>query len=139
MLHVCPGTGGYDAPVAAPDYVPLGVYLSWERIAACARAQGIEPWTDVERRLDLLQSRNVNLLWVTNMSEVDLPRLAEACDRRGIRLLPCVDSVEAKVEWRWADPSLRSDPAACGELGLGTKAVAGWVLSDEPSRRTSGS
>lgn len=123
-----------EAPtVGTPDFVPLGVYLSWERTAACARAQGIEPWTDVERRLDLLQSRNVNLLWVTNMSEVDLPRLAGACEMRGIKLLPCVDSVEAKVEWRWADPNYYDQtlPRVVNSVS-GQKSVAGWVLSDEP-------
>lgn len=118
---------------SAPGFVPLGAYLSWERIAACARVQGIDKWDDVGRRLDLLEASHVNLLWVTNMSEQDLPRLAEECGNRGMKLLPCLDTVEAKVEWRWADAGYYEEvlPRVV-DLAAGKSSIAGWVLSDEP-------
>lgn len=117
-----------------PDFMPLGAYLSWERIGACANFRGMDRWEDVNRRLDILQANHVNLLWVTNMSEADLPRLAEECAKRSIRLLPCIDAVEAKVDWRWAANGEYYDtllPRIVNETS-NAKSIAGWVLSDEP-------
>jgi hypothetical protein len=114
--------------------VPFGVYLSWERIGANAKAAGVEPWADAGKRLDHLQANHVNLLWVTNMSEADLPRLIEECDRRSLRLLPSMSSIEAKVDWRWTEGSTYYDtivPAAIAAAG-GSQTLVGWVLSDEP-------
>jgi len=126
-LHAAPA----DEP---PGFVPLGVYLSWERIGANAKAAGVAPWVDASNRLDLLQANHVNLLWVTNMSEADLPRLIEECGKRGIRLLPSMGSIEAKVDWRWAPGSTYYDKAVPGVIAAagGSKTLVGWVLSDEP-------
>ncbi len=117
-----------------PPFVPLGVYLSWERIAANAGAAGVDSWTDACRRLDLLQTNHVNLLWVANMSEADLPRLAEECQRRRIRLLPAMSTIEARVDWRWTPGSTYYEKAVPETIAAarGSAAVAGWVLSDEP-------
>ncbi len=120
-----------------PDFVPLGAYLSWERTSACAKHFGIDQWDDVNRRLDALHANHFNLLWVTNMSEAHLPRFAIECRKRHIRLLPCVDSVEAKVEWRWApNTNYYEDvlPRVVKSVA-DSKSVAGWVLSDEPQEK----
>ncbi len=137
---LCAGAALAEEAVKAgqpPDFVPLGAYLSWERSAACAMTLGIDRWDDVNRRLDALQANHVNLLWVTNMSGADLPRLVGECGKRGIRLLPCVDAIEARVEWRW-DPSIRYYENALPsvlKLAGDSKAIAGWVLSDEPQEK----
>jgi hypothetical protein len=127
---------GWAAPAdEPPGFVPFGVYLSWERIGANAQAAGVDFWADAGRRLDHLQANRVNLLWVTNMSEADLPRLLEECGRRGIGLLPSMSSVEARVDWRWTEGSTYYDkvvPDAIAAAG-GSKTLVGWVLSDEPA------
>jgi hypothetical protein len=117
-----------------PDFVPLGVYLSWERAAACAARSGVGLWDEVGKRLDALRANHVDLLWVTNMSTANLPRLAAECEKRKIRLLPCMDSVEAKIEWRW-NPSLRHYEKVLpglAKIAKNSKSLVGWVLSDEP-------
>jgi hypothetical protein len=126
-LHAAPA----DEP---PAFVPLGVYLSWERIGANAQAAGIEPWVDAAKRLDALQANHVNLLWVTNLGAADLPRLLEECGKRQIKLLPSMDSIEAKVDWRWAAGSTYYDTAIPQVITAagGSQALVGWVLSDEP-------
>jgi hypothetical protein len=117
-----------------PDFVPFGVYLSWERIGANAEYHGIDQWEDLTKRLDALQANHVNLLWVTNMSEADLPRLITECAKRSMRLMPSMSAVEAKVDWRWVDNASYYDKklpkiiAAAGD----SETLAGWVLSDEP-------
>jgi hypothetical protein len=133
-----PIAGGRAFAAAAadtpPPFVPLGVYLSWERIGANARAGGVDFWADACRRLDALKACHVNLLWVTNMSEKDLPRLISECGKRGLRLLPSMGAIEAKVDWRWANGGKYYDTViprivkAAGTSGI----LAGWVLSDEP-------
>ena len=85
----------------APDMVPFGVYLSWERTGACARHYGIDRWEDVRKRLDAIAANHVDTLWVTNMAEADLPRLITECKKRGIRLIPSMSTIEGKIEWRW--------------------------------------
>ncbi len=99
VLAVAAAGGPAAASAAgAPDLVPLGVYLSWERPPACAKALGTDHWTDVCRRLDALEDNHVNLLWVTNMAEKDLPQLIDECRKRGMKLLPSMSAVEAKVD-----------------------------------------
>jgi hypothetical protein len=83
-----------------PDFVPLGAYLSWERIGANAAYHSIDHWEDVARRLDALEANHVNMLWVTNMAEDDLPRLIDECSKRGMKLIPSMGSIEARVDWR---------------------------------------
>lgn len=123
-------------PIAAdqpPAFVPFGAYLSWERVAACAKTNGIDRWEDLNRRLDALAANHVNLLWVTNMDEVDLPRLIAECEERGMGLLPSMGAVEAKVDWRWADDGTYYDtllPQLVATAG-DSKTLVGWVLSDE--------
>ena len=114
--------------------VPLGVYLSWERIGANAKVAGIDPWTDLQMRLDALRLAHVNLLWITNMSEKDLPRLLDECSKRDIRVLPSMGSIEAKVDWRWAKGSTYYDTRVPQVVALAkdNPTLAGWVLSDEP-------
>ena len=128
--------GGAE-PIAAdrpPEFVPLGVYLSWERTRSCAEAFAIDHWTDVCRRLDALQTNHVNLLWVTNMAEKDLPRLIAECEKRHIRLLPSMSTIEAKVDWRWAPNSTNYDKVVPRllEVAGASGTLVGWVLSDEP-------
>jgi len=122
-------------PGGPPEFVPLGVYLSWERPTACARNFGIGRWTDVCQRLDALQANHVNLLWVTNMADDDLPRLIDECRKRGIRLLPSMSTVEAKLDWRWRDGGAYYDKVLPRVVKLAgdSKTLAGWVLSDEPA------
>lgn len=140
MLVLTYGVASADMPAVsadnAPDSVPLGVYLSWERIAANAKVRSVGRWEDLNGRLDALRDNHVNFLWVTNMSEADLPRLAEECVGRSIRLLPCVDSMEAKVEWRWADGRYYDEvlPRIVNIAG-NAAAITGWVLSDEPEEK----
>ena len=136
MALLATGATAYALPADQPPaFVPLGAYLSWERIGACAKAQGIDPWADATKRLDALAANHVNLLWVTNMSEADLPRLMAECEQRAIRLLPNLGAVEARVDWRWVDGSdyyeklLPRLVEAAGD----TKTLIGWVLSDEPT------
>ncbi len=117
-----------------PTFVPFGAYLSWERTGACAKVIGIDRWEDVSRRLDALEKNHVNLLWVTNMDEADLPRLMAECEKRNMRLLPSMGAVEAKVDWRWADDGAYYNtllPQLVATAG-GSKTLVGWVLSDEP-------
>ena len=140
VATICVGAAFSEETVPAdcpPDFVPLGAYLSWERPAACAKHFGIDPWDDVNRRLDALQAHHVNLLWVTNMSEANLPRLAIECEKRRMLLLPCIDSIEAKVEWR-GDSNIHyyedALPRVVKTAG-NSKAIAGWVLSDEPQEK----
>ncbi|MFH1919582.1 MAG: hypothetical protein ABIP48_06860 [Planctomycetota bacterium] len=118
-----------------PDFVPLGVYLSWERPGACARWAGIDRWEDVSRRLDAIAANHVDTLWVTNMAEADLPRLIAECERRNIKLLPSMSTIEGKIEWRWADGAKYYDAAVPRVVKLAgdSKTLIGWVLSDEPS------
>lgn len=121
-----------------PDFVPLGVYLSWERIDACARSCGVDRWDDACKRLDAIAANHVDTLWVTNMSEADLPRLLEECAARNIRLLPSMSTVEAKIDWRWANEGKYYETVVPRLVGLAgdSKTLIGWVLSDEPSLDT---
>ncbi|MFA6240953.1 MAG: hypothetical protein WC655_08495 [Candidatus Hydrogenedentales bacterium] len=121
----------------APDFVPLGAYLSWERVGACAAASGIERWEDAARRLDALHANHVNLLWVTNMSEDDLPRLLVECEKRKLLLMPSMGAIEARVDWRWTEGSTYYDTAIPSVLKAAgdSKTLAGWVLSDEPEEK----
>ncbi len=117
-----------------PDFVPSGAYLSWERTAANAAAHGIDQWEDVTRRLDVLEMNNINLLWVTNMSVADLPRLIEECGLRDMMLLPNMGAIEAKVDWRWSEGSTYYDQMVPSILKAAgdSPTLVGWVLSDEP-------
>ncbi len=117
-----------------PDFVPLGAYLSWERPPACARFYGIDRWVDVCRRLDAIRANHVNLLWVTNMSEADLPRLIEECGKREIKLLPSMGAIEARVDWRWVNDGAYYDKVLPRMVEAAGKSdtLVGWVLSDEP-------
>ncbi len=119
----------------APDMVPLGVYLSWERPGACARHYGIDRWEDVGKRLDAIAASHVDTLWVTNMAEADLPRLLAECEKRAIRLLPSMSAIEGKISWRWADGGRYYDEVIPRVVKLAgdSPTLAGWVLSDEPS------
>ncbi len=135
FLCLLPSTSAAPFPADQPPaFVPLGAYVSWERIGANAKVHGIDHWADAVKRLDALQANHVNLLWVTNMNEDDLPRLISECEKRAMRLLPSMGAVEAKVDWRWVDNASYYDKklpkiiAAAGD----SKTLVGWVLSDEP-------
>ncbi|MCP4640904.1 MAG: hypothetical protein GY851_10745 [bacterium] len=131
ILSATAGSVPADGP---PEFVPLGAYLSWERPIACAKVYGIDQWDDVNRRLDALKANNVNLLWVTNMAQPDLPRLIEECRTRSIHVLPSMGAVEARVEWRWVDDGAYYDkmlPPLVESVG-DSETLIGWVLSDEP-------
>ena len=129
--------GQIDAPAdRAPDFVPFGVYLSWERTEACARHYDIDRWEDVGKRLDAIAANHVDTLWVTNMAEADLPRLIAECEKRRIRLIPSVSSIEGKIEWRWHKEGQYYDTVIPRVVALAgnSQALVGWVLSDEPSQ-----
>ncbi len=119
----------------APDMVPFGVYLSWERTGACARHYGIDRWEDVHKRLDAIATNYVDTLWVTNMAEADLPRLITECEKRGIRLIPSLSTIEGKVEWRWHNEDVQleeTDSAGGSRLGRLTLAAGeGTILAIE--------
>ncbi len=137
LCVACAAATASTEPVPAdfpPAFVPLGAYLSWERTAANAAYHGIDQWEDVARRLDALEANHVNLLWVTNMSESALPRLIEECAKRGLRLLPSMSSIEARVDWRWADDAAYYDTTVprVAQLAGDAETLIGWVLSDEP-------
>ena len=129
--------GQDDVPAdRAPDIVPFGVYLSWERTDACARHYGIDRWEDVGKRLDAIAANYVDTLWVTNMAEADLPRLIAECEMRGIRLIPSMSTIEGKIQWRWHNEGQYYDRVIprVVELAGESTTLAGWVLSDEPSK-----
>ncbi len=137
---VCVSAFGAEDIVPAdrpPAFVPLGAYLSWERPGACAAHYGVERWDDVCLRLDALQANHVNLLWVTNMSQADLPRLITECEKRGMFLLPSMGVVEARVDWRWVEDGAYYDKTLPGLVKLAgdSKTLIGWVLSDEPQEQ----
>ena len=135
VFAVCAADAADSVPAdVPPPFVPLGAYLSWERTSACAEAMGTEHWTDVAQRLDALQRNSVNLLWVTNMAEKDLPRLIDECGKREIKLLPCMSTVEAKIDWRWArEGAYYAEVLPQLVKTSGTSdTLVGWVLSDEP-------
>lgn len=123
-----------EAVDGPPDYVPLGVYLSWERIGACAAYHGIDRWDDLSQRLDVIAANHVDTLWVTNMSEADLPRLILECEKRNIKLLPSMDTIEGKIAWRWADDGKYYEEVVprVVQLAGDSTTLMGWVLSDEP-------
>lgn len=118
-----------------PAFVPLGVYLSWERTAACAAYYGLDRWVDVGKRLDALAAHHVNLLWVTNMADEDLPRLIEECRKRQIKVLPSMSSIEARLDWRWEQEGAYYEAVLPRVVELAGDAdnLVGWVLSDEPA------
>ena len=119
-----------------PDFVPLGVYLSWERPRACAQHFGVDRWVDVCRRLDVCAANHVDTLWVTNMAEPDLPRLIQECGKREIRIIPSMSTIEGKIDWRWHKGGKYYEKVIPRVVKLAgdSKALAGWVLSDEPKR-----
>jgi len=121
-----------------PAFIPLGAYVSWERIYANAEHYGIDPWVDAGRRLDVLKANHVNLLWVTNMSQRDLPRLIRECETRNIKLLPSMGEVEAKIDERWANDGAYYSTVLPTLLKVAGKSdtLVGWVLSDEPTEQS---
>jgi len=132
MLLQIPHIFAAKAP-DVPNFVPLGVYLSWELTEFWAKEANIDRWEDVQKRLDILANNNVNTLWVTNMVEEDLPRLIIECKKRNMKLLPSVTGVDAKLEWRSADPNYY--PTVVPRLAAiddPSYTLAGWILSDEP-------
>jgi hypothetical protein len=120
----------------APDLVPFGVYLSWERTAACADYYGIDRWEDVRKRLDAVAANHVDTLWVTNMAEADLRQLIQECEKRDIQLIPSMSSIEGKISWRWHNDGQYYDKIIPRVVNLAgnSATLVGWVLSDEPSK-----
>jgi len=118
-----------------PDFVPFGVYLGWELPSHCAAYSGIERWEDICRRLDVCVENHVNTLWVTNMSEEDLPGLISECQRRDLKLIVSMASIEGKIKWRWDNEGAYYNTTIprVVKLAGSSKALVGWVLSDEPT------
>ncbi len=117
-----------------PTFIPLGVYMSWERTSACARYYGIDRWDDVCRRLDVISAHNIDTLWVANMREEDLPHLIVECKKRNLKLLAAMNTIEAKIKSRWIDDGQYYDSVIPRIVKLAdkNKTLIGWVLSDEP-------
>jgi len=122
------------AELPKPNFVPLGVYLSWELVDYWAQQAGIDHWADLTTRLDACAANHVNTLWVTNMKEEDMARLLAECEKRGLKLVASMTSLEAKIAWRWANDGsyYREVVPRLAELTKKSPAMAGWVLSDEP-------
>lgn len=117
-----------------PDYMPLGAYLSWERPPELARMRGIDRWDDVAGRLDLLVQNSVDTIWVSNLLEEDLPRLIHECEKRGLRLIALTTNLEIRAPGR-AEAGLdyyRPHIARLVKTAGDSKALAAWVISDEP-------
>jgi hypothetical protein len=68
------------------------------------------------------------------MAEADLPRLIAECEKRSIKLVASMSSIEAKVDWRWANEGKFYDETVPRVVRLAgdSKTLIGWVLSDEP-------
>ena len=134
-----------------PDFVPTGVYLSWERPAVCAayfRGEKITrwehhiDWNDVGQRLDVCVANHVDTLWVANLLPKDLPRLITECEQRNLKLLACMATIEVKKQL-YPAKSRKSKEAILAyyekevpnlvKIAGDSKTLAGWVLSDEPN------
>ena len=89
MVSICWAT------LPQPDFVPLGAYLSWERVLGNAQHFEIDYWEDLDRRLDALAANNVNMLWVTNLVSRDLPGVIEACAAHDMKLVVSMGEIEA--------------------------------------------
>ncbi len=124
-------TTTYDG---ASQFVPLGVYMSWERTAACAKYYKTDRWNDVCKRLDVIAKYNIDTLWVANMTEGDLPRLIKECKVRNLKLIAAMNTVETKISSQWTDNGKYYDSVIprIVKLANKSKTLIGWVLSDEP-------
>jgi hypothetical protein len=123
-----------------PDWVPLGVYLAWERTYTCGVWNKTDRWQDLAKRLDAAAANAVDTIWVVNLGDEDLPRLITECERRNLKLVAGMSSVEAKIADRWADNSPYYDSIIPKLVKLAghSKTLIGWVLSDEPDEKILG-
>ncbi len=117
-----------------PNWVPLGAYLSWERLLYLARYNKVEYWTDICKRLDVLKENGVDTLWATNMQDEHFPRLIKECEKRDLKLLVSMGAMEIKIKDRWLNNGAYYDTALpyLVKRAGNSKALIGWVLSDEP-------
>ena len=117
-----------------PQWVPLGVYLSWEIPSRLAKYNQVDRWEFISGNLDLCVENSIDTLWVTNMPEKDLPRLIKECERRNLKLLVSMGAIEVKIKDRWAAGSTHYERVIprIVKLAGDSKTLVGWVLSDEP-------
>jgi hypothetical protein len=118
-----------------PDWVPLGAYVSWERIFHLAKHNKVDYWADACKRLDVLKANCVDTIWATNMQDEYFSRLIKECEKRNLKLLVSLGAIEIKVRDRWLDGGTyydRTIPYFVNRADK-SKALIGWVLSDEPS------
>ena len=131
FVHAQPSAPADDPP----DWVPLGAYVSWERIFHLAKHNKVDYWTDACKRLDVLKANFVDTLWAANMQDEHFPRLIQECEKRDLKLLVAMGGIEIKLRDRWADGGTYYDrvvPYFVDRAGK-SKSLIGWVLSDEPS------
>ena len=122
-----------------PDFVPRGVYLSWEKPAAIARARGLDHWEHVGNLFDRCVENHVNTLWVANLAETDFPRLILECEKRELKLITTLGAIEGVYtrgqtrQWTEVEDAL-FDGLIAKALALAgdSTALAGWLLADEP-------
>ncbi|MBL4700632.1 MAG: hypothetical protein JKX85_05165 [Phycisphaeraceae bacterium] len=117
-----------------PQFVPLGVYLSWEIPFRLSKFADIPRWEYIGKILDLCVAQHVNTLWVTNLHEPDLPQLISECEKRNLKLVVSLGSIEAKIKGRWSNDAAYYKSAVPRVIKLAgdSTALVGWVLSDEP-------
>ncbi|OHB54188.1 MAG: hypothetical protein A2Y12_17080 [Planctomycetes bacterium GWF2_42_9] len=133
VLLQIPHTFAAKAP-DGPNFVPLGVYLSWELTEFWAKEANIDRWEDVQKRLDILANKNVNTLWVTNMIQEDIPKLLNECEKRNMKLIIRPTKMDVRWEWPTEDPNhyYRTLIPNLIALAGSSPTLTGWVLSDEP-------
>ncbi len=121
----------------APDYVPFGVYWSWEYTEPLAKLAGVGKWAFVGKRLDLLRVNGVDSVWVTNFGISDLVPMLKLCAERGLKLFPCFGEIHYDIDWRlnnwkYFDEQIAAVAAQVKAAGPAASALAAYILCDEP-------
>jgi hypothetical protein len=126
-----------------PDYMPLGVYLSWEIPYYCTEYQGDsnEParWAYVGKLLDGCVQNNVNTLWVANMLKPHLKQLLAECEKRKIKLITSSGAIEGIYSRGntgvWNDQiaaTIESEIKDLRSIVGDSNYLAAWLIADEP-------
>ncbi|MCK5023969.1 MAG: hypothetical protein KAS04_07370, partial [Candidatus Aenigmarchaeota archaeon] len=122
------------APIQVP--VALGVYLSWEIPERLAKANNVSLEKCLQNLLKLCKKRHVNTLWVTNINYKYLPFMQKLCKDVDIKLMVC--SVDGKYPGYFNNNAapIKRHIDQMVKSANGDDTLVGWVLSDEPKRKT---